>query len=70
MKRAYPKLCHEKRQKRINNPGTNGLRLALSSHAHFFYVQVEWLELDSSPTKNEKAFHFSSKIRHQNVFHK
>ena len=36
MKRAYPKLCHEKRRKRNNNPGTNGLRLVLSFHAHFF----------------------------------
>ena len=36
MKRAYPKLCHEKRRKRNSIPGTNGLRLVLSSHAHFF----------------------------------
>ena len=36
MKRSYPKLCHEKRRKRNNNPGTNGLRLVLSSHALFF----------------------------------
>ena len=28
-----------------NNPVTNGLRLVLSSHAHFFYIQVELLEL-------------------------
>ena len=51
-----------------NNPGTNGFRLVLSSHVHIFYVQVEWLELDSSLSQNEKVFNFSSKIRLQNVF--
>ena len=45
MKRAYLKLCREKRRKK-NNPVTNGLRLVLSAHAHFFYIQVELLELD------------------------
>ena len=44
MKRAYLKLCHEKRRKK--NTVTNGLRLVLSSHAHLFYVEVELLELD------------------------